>query len=186
MTLRQLIEAAQETPISRPSFSLGSMSAKCHKRTFRHLGPCHRGKLGLLLPSVNSAQAMRALDLHQTVTTPSNYFHICMASITAEMDAIMREELFSLALGILLGASLASAASAQQTTGVPGSPDATTEAEVKLALRHVRFVPEADIAQLHYRYVALMGLRADTLRRDHGAHTIYKSAQPHLSTACRC
>jgi arylsulfatase len=38
----------------------------------------------------------------------------------------MKKELLALSLGLLVGTALTSAASAQETTGVPGSPDATT------------------------------------------------------------
>jgi hypothetical protein len=38
----------------------------------------------------------------------------------------MNRQLFALTLGLLVGTALTSAASAQQTTGTPGSPEATT------------------------------------------------------------
>ena len=38
----------------------------------------------------------------------------------------MKRELITLSLGLLVGTALSSVAAAQQTTGVPGAPDATS------------------------------------------------------------
>src|SRR3990170_8244458 len=41
-------------------------------------------------------------------------------------ECCMKRELLTLSLGLLVGTALSPAASAQQTTGVPGSPSSTT------------------------------------------------------------
>jgi len=48
------------------------------------------------------------------------------AQVRLDGATTMNRQLFALTLGLLVGTALTSVASGQETTGIPGSPEATT------------------------------------------------------------